>query len=771
MDMTPKILIVEDNAIVAADMKERIQKMGYRVIGCLARGERAIDSLKTELPDLILMDIKLKGELSGIETAAAIRAEHDIPVIYITSYSDEKTLELAKATDPFGYIVKPFEDRELRIVIELAIHKHTMGRRLKENEQWFKTTLSSIGDGVITTDMQGCVTFMNPVAETLTGWNIAEAKGLPITDVFHIVNEESREIVKNPVTKVIETGRTVGLANHTLLISKNGRELPIKDSSAPILLDNEQPVGIVLVFQDNEKDREAEKKLQASEEKFRVLFDYAPLPYQSLNKDGYILHVNQTWLRTLGYEKEEVEGQFFGDFLKPEWRGHFEENFPKFKSIGEVLGVQFEMVRKDGTYLTVQFDGKISSDAHGDFLRTHCVFRDITQEVKLSKQLQEQEKELRQHQKLEAIGTLAGGIAHNFNNILSAIIGFTELSIEDVTAGTELHDNLEEVYSASIRAKTLVDQILAFSREEDDKKQIIEVQSLVHDALGILRETVPASIEITETTNNECIKIKANITQLQQVFMNIVTNSVYAMGSEGTVSVKVDKVHIDESRSISGVTLPSGEYAKIVFRDTGSGIANEHIDRIFDPYFTTKPQGKGSGLGLSVAHGIVSSHGGQIIATSEVGLGTDFTVYLPFYSETVEAQTAQLLDRNYSGSERVLVVDDEIKLTKIYERHLVRSGYDVTIALGSTDALERFREKPDDFDLVITDMAMPWMTGLQLAKEIKVIRPGIPVLLCTGYSEEIDQKEPLPVQLNGLIMKPVERGQLLKKIREILDDV
>ena len=766
-----KILIVEDNSIVAADIKARVEMMGYDVTDCVTRGQSAIDSAMQETPNLILMDIKLKGEMSGIEAASSIRESFDIPIIYLTSYTDDATIERAKLTDPFGYIVKPFEDQELRTVIEISLHKHQAEIRLKESEQWLKTTLISIGDGVITTDMQACVTFMNPVAEALTGWPFQEAAGKEITEIFNIVNEDTLKPVENPVTKVIETGKIIGLANHTLLIARDGRQLPIKDSGSPITLNDTERLGVVLVFQDNTEARNAEKRLQESEDRYRKLFDYSPVPAQSLDKNGMIKSVNKTWLKTLGYNNnEEVEGGFFGDFLNPSWRGHFEENFPRFKSIGEVLGIEFEMKKKDGSFINVKFDGKIRKDEVGNFIQTDCVFRDVSEQVRLEKKLKEQENALRQHQKIEAIGTLAGGIAHDFNNILAAIVGFTELSLDDAEVESVLHDNLEEVYSASMRARDLVQQILVFSRKGTQENQVLDICPIIEDTIAMLRSTTPTTIDIQQRISGKPIKVKANPSQLHQILINLITNGVHAIDNRiGTITILVEEECISGSKVSNAIDMLPGQYAKLSVSDTGLGIDKADLHSIFDPYFTTKAPDKGSGLGLSVVHGIIKSYGGYITVSSEPDSETTFTIYLPLSAENLVAIPPQSVKQLPGGSEHILVVDDEPSIARFHKRRLEQMGYEVTVKTSSSDALDCFRLSPGNFDLLITDMTMPDMSGLELARAIKNIRENIPIILCTGFSEDINSDAKLPDQLDALLMKPIESPELLGKIRELLD--
>ena len=380
-----KILIVEDNPIVAEDLKIKLIDLGYDITATAYSGEQALESVESQRPDIALMDIRLGKGMNGIDTASKLKDKYKVSVIYLTAHADDDTVFRAKFTEPYGYIVKPFDDIELKSVIEIAVYKQQSDRKLRESEQWFQTTLNSIGDAVIATDMDGSITFMNPVAEILTGWSQSDASGKPLNMVFNIINEKTRKPCENPVLKVIKTGQIVGLANHTLLISKDGRERPIKDSGAPILLEGGNKLGVVLVFQDDSKSRESERKLKDSEERFKKLFEYAPIPYQSLDKKGCIIEVNHTWLDLLGYQRSDVIGKSFGDFLHAEWVDHFKENFSKFKSIGEVLGVEFEMKKKDGTYITTRFDGKIRKDQAGEFIQTHCVFKDVSNEKKMQK--------------------------------------------------------------------------------------------------------------------------------------------------------------------------------------------------------------------------------------------------------------------------------------------------------------------------------------------------------------------------------------------------
>ncbi len=768
MDKT-KILIVEDNPIVAEDLKIKLIDLGYGITATAYSGEQALESVRTQRPDIALMDIRLGRGMNGIETALKLKDKYNISVIYLTAHADDNTVSKAKLTEPYGYVVKPFNDTELKSVIEIAVYKQQSDRKLRESQQWFQTTLNSIGDGVIATDMTGNITFMNPIAETLTGWSQSEAKGKPLNKVFNIINEFTRKSCENPVLKVIKTGQIIGLANHTILISRDGSERPIKDSGAPIILDDGTRLGVVLIFQDDSMSREAEERLRDSEERFKRLFEHAPLPYQSLDKNGCIIEVNHTWLEMLGYQKQDVVGKSFGDFLNHEWVDHFKENFPKFKSVGEILGVEFEMKKKDGTFIIARFDGKIRQDQAGEFIQTHCVFKDVSDEKRMLKKLEKQEIALRQTQKLEAIGNLAGGIAHDFNNILTSILGFTDLSLQDVQKDSEIYDNLTEVIAAGKRAKNLVKQILTFSRKGEQEKQPLDIHSVISENLKMLRSTIPSNIEIRTQISHESITINANRSQMNQVIMNLVTNAVHAIEDNGMIDIGLQLMVLDKSDMDQYPDMIPGTYAKIFVSDTGCGIDQENLNAVFDPYFTTKSPDKGTGLGLAVVHGIVKLHSGHISVYSEREKGSTFNVYLPLATQVEKRSVIQKETKVAEGGERILFVDDEPTIVKLQKRTLERLGYEVTTKTSSVEALETFRLTPDLFQLVITDMTMPEMTGDKLSQAVKDIKPDIPVILCTGFSEKINETTAFDFPIDGFLMKPIDTDKMAKAVRKVLD--
>ncbi|MCP3872146.1 MAG: response regulator, partial [Desulfobacteraceae bacterium] len=390
------------------------------------------------------------------------------------------------------------------------------------------------------------------------------------------------------------------------------------------------------------------------------------------------------------------------------------------------------------------------------------IFRDVTDFRKMETQLQ-------QAQRMESIGTLARGIAHDFNNILFPIVGHTEMLLEDVPEDSPFKDSLSKIYKGTMRASELVKQILTFSRQDSNELKLIKIQPIIKEALKLIRSTIPTTIKIKQDIHPDCGAIKADPTQIHQIIMNLATNSWHAMeDTGGELKISLKEITLCQSDIINPDMNP-GIYACLLIADTGVGMEKKLIDRIFDPFFTTKEQGKGTGMGLSVVHGIVKNMDGAIHVHSELGKATEFYVYLPVEKSSFEKQSSQIHKAIQHGTEQILFVDDEEEILEMEKLLLERLGYQVTSHASSIDALEVFRTSPDKFDLVITDMAMPNMPGDKLAAELTKIRPDIPILLCTGFSETMSEEKAVSLGIKGFLLKPIVINDLSQKIREVLN--
>ncbi|HDP98422.1 MAG TPA: PAS domain S-box protein [bacterium] len=1225
--MKKRILVVEDDNIIGMEIRDRVENLGYEVSELLSYGEHAIAKVSAIMPDLILMDIRLKGDIDGIDAAETIRKKYDIPVVYLTAYADDNTLKRAKITEPFGYVLKPFEERDLASTIEMAIYKHQMDKKIRTNERWLATTLRSLGDGVIAIDKQGQVDFMNPVAQQLTGWEMGKARTKKFENIFKIIDNENRRPIDNPIKQVLSSKKSVELSENTLLVSKQKIERPVLGIFSPIISDNGDVSGIVVVFQDNterkrsrevlelqsrynelratlwkiaadktlgEEDlisrmnqclgpvlgvsrvsynklygnyldegefkcilewcadgissslgaalpakianpllkfkmtaldrqkimdtlpkalhaiaapvisvfekkydiesilmvpfyvdktlegiisfdvcksqknkpewtkeaktliaeavdivsnfiiqKRSESALRISEERFRTIIEAVPdLIYI---KDRFLTytHVNpaveklfdKTAVEIIGLSDDELFGfkvvtknskdndlrvlkgeivseEAYGIFsgrtitfevVKVPLRDHkgaivgicgvardiserkksekiqkvlFEisnavimtqDLYGLFKSMKETLGqvvdttnffialyneetkmlslpyfvdekdkftempvgktltsyvikhkktmhvreneiydlvkakeieivgtvpkvwlgvplrsgdkvvgvivvqnyenasiyteehsgilefvsgqiamaierkqAELERIRlataiqfaaeailitdevpriqyvnpafesitgyraedvlgknpsmlssgKQGEAFYHQFWDIISSgktwmgqfvnrkqngsfyeasatvspifDESGKIVNYVAVTRDVTKQHQL-------EMRLRQAEKMEAIGTLAGGIAHDFNNIIGAIIGYAELSLDDVKDELLLR-NLNQIIKASHRAKDLVQQILAFSRQGKQDRKPLQMSLIVNEALKLIRATLPTTIDIRTNIEAKTSLVFADPTNIHQIIMNLCANAAHSMRERGGVlEVSLKDIQVESDMVKQFQELKPGGYVKLMVKDSGNGIDSSIVDRIFDPYFTTKKVGEGAGMGLALVHGIIKAYQGEITVYSEPGRGTTFNVFLPRIVSKAkkEAKRAKSLPR---GSETILYVDDEENLVNVGSQVMERLGYKVVSTSSSQKAWELFQATPEKFDLVITDQTMPEMTGAELAKKLMGLRPDVRIILCTGFSEIISKEKAKEMGIREFVMKPLFSEELANVIRKVLDN-
>ena len=393
--------------------------------------------------------------------------------------------------------------------------------------------------------------------------------------------------------------------------------------------------------------------------------------------------------------------------------------------------------------------------------------KEIAEHKKTLSALQDSKNKLFQAQKMESIGNLAGGIAHDFNNILSSIIGFTELALDDAPKNTGIEESLQEVSAAGRRAKELVKQILAFARQSDEEKNPIQPGSIAKEVLKLISSTLPATIDIHQKIDSDAA-ILGNAVQVHQLLMNLCTNAAHAMEeSGGVLNVSLKDVVFDQKDGSTGMV--PGKYIEIKVSDTGKGIPPDIIESIFEPYFTTKGPGEGTGMGLAMVKGIIDSYHGTITVDSQVGKGTTFTMYLPVIRQR-SVRNIAAPEALPTGTERILFIDDEAPIARMGSQILERLGYGVATRTSSVEALALFRAKPDEFDLVVTDMTMPNMTGDTLAVELMKIRPDIPVILCTGYSNKISDETAAGIGIRAFAYKPVVRADLAKTVRKVLDE-
>ncbi len=644
-------------------------------------------------------------------------------------------------------------NRELKE--EISERKRTQDE-LKESEEKYRTILENIEEGYYEVDLAGNFTFFNESIQKILGYDRNELQGM---NNRQYTNKENAKKLYQAFNKVYTTGRPTKEFDWKII--RKDRSERYVEASVSLLKDPDgEPMGFRGIVRDITERKEAEEALRESKEKYRLLVDYAHDGI-FISQGGLIKFQNPKAYEILGCSNHELLETPFIDLVHPEDRGllpkrqetrHRGEDIPSTYSL--------RITNKSGEELWVQINA-VDIKWEGEPATLNFV-RDITFEKRL-------EAQLLQAQKMEAIGTLAGGIAHDFNNILSSVIGYTELAVEEVSKGGLLHSNLQEVLKAGRRARDLVRQILAFSRQSDQELRPLEISPIIKETLKLLRASLPSTIEIRQDIGANLGTVMTDPTQVNQILMNLCTNAAHAMGENGgTLDVSLEKAGNGTDVGVKFAGLSPGPYLKLTVSDNGHGMAPEVKERIFDPYFTTKEKGEGTGLGLAMVHGIVKSHGGTITVYSEPEMGSTFHVYLPII-ETETDQDTGIEEIVPTGSERILFVDDEQPIVDIAKQMVEQLGYTVVTRTSSLEALELFRAKPDEFDLVITDMTMPNMTGEELANELMFVRPDIPIILCTGFSRRVTEKKAKAMGIQAFILKPILRQELAETIRKVLD--
>lgn len=627
----------------------------------------------------------------------------------------------------------------------------------KRQRQWFEVTLASIGDAVIATDSEGKVIFMNSSASELTGWDVSQARGLPLRAVFHIVNEQTGAEAESPTDRVINEGIAVGFANHTLLVSKDGRRIPLDDSAAPIRREN-RILGAVLVFRDVTERRSAQQQLENSERRYRLLFESNPQPMWVYDRDTLeFVAVNHAAVRQYGYSVEEFLRMTLKD-IRPA------DDVP---ALLEDVSQPTLTLHRDGPLRHRKRDGKIITveiTAHSiDFEgRKACLVlaSDITERRKL-------EEQFYQAQRLESVGRLAGAVAHDFNNLLTVINGYTEITFDSIPAGSHLAQRLGEVRSAGQRAAELTQQLLAFSRKQVVQPTVLNVNSVVNDIEKMLRRIIGEDISLVSVLAPDVANVKADVGQVEQMIMNLAVNARDAMPTGGTLTIETANMIFGEKHCIAKPEISPGAYVMLSIGDTGVGMTAEVRRRIFEPFFTTKPKGLGTGLGLATVHAMVQQAGGMILVDTEPGSGSSFKIYLP---QTVEpiVHPGLMVESDLQGDETVLVVEDQDEVRKLLEVALTDYGYKVVSVAKGEEALSLLRSFEGMIHLLLADIVMPGMNGRQLANEVALDRADIRVLFMSGYPQEAITHQGVLDQGVDYIQKPFTPKSLAKKVRAVL---
>lgn len=715
----------------------------------------------------------------------------------------------------------------------LINNRNRLEEKVNERTEELRATLYSIGDGVIVTDDHSRISHMNPVAEKLTCWSEEEAQGRPLSEVFIIYNEQTMAPAPDIVSRVLREGVVVGLTNHTILVTRDKTKCPIADSAAPIHSQTGEIIGVVLVFRDQSKEKEARKAIEESERKYRqinrVLYAIREINQLIVREHSYsrlIHNACDILIKHRDYESamiiltEKDQPNQIKTFAASGIEMHYKPladllnraEIPSCcKKAGELKTINVFSENKEGTcngcpvleecrgkttlsvsllengsilgYLSVTLGSSISltleeqdlfAELTGDL--TYAIHSIYTEEARVQSEEEKKmlEKQLHQAQKMEAVGRLAGGVAHDFNNMLAIIMGNTEMAIMQLEENKSVRQELETIADTANRSADLTQQLLAFARKQNIEPKPLELNEALNEMLKMLRRLIGENITLNLKPSDQSIQIKFDPSQLNQILANLIVNSRDAITeNSGEISIEIDTAEFVETRLGTHFEISPGSYALIAISDNGSGISKTILPRIFEPFFTTKKEGEGTGLGLPTVYGIVKQNEGFINVYSEPEKGTTFRIYIPLlYEENENSKNTveKKLESAKHGSETILLVEDEIYLLELTEKMLTQLGYKVLSAENAGKAIQISKNNKEPIELLLTDVILPESNGRELREKISKQRPGIKCLFISGYTANAIAKYGILENNINFLEKPFTKNVLGRKVREVLDD-
>lgn len=646
---------------------------------------------------------------------------------------------------------------------DVTAHKHAEAA-LRTSEEKFRDLIQGSIEGIVI-HTHWTIVFANQSYADILGYQDAAAL-LGVDLLEHLATPDDRErLLQYQSTR--ERGEEVPSRYETRAVHKNGSMIWLDVLARPILWEGKRAIQVTVT--DITERKRFEEALRQSEAMLQAIFDSSPFSLILIDRHYIIRAFNKCAAEQVDLilHKSLQPGLSVCDFVhSPE---AFKDRFHAALQ-GQTIHIEVEYPQLSGPgyWIEMHYNPVFADD--GQITGVCLGITNISARVQAAKERQRLEEQLRQAQKMEAIGVLAGGIAHDFNNVLAIIIGYTELATFDLPQHSAAWLSLQEVLEASERAKDLVQQILTFSRQSDRGHQPVHIPTLLQETLTLLRASLPTTITIRQQIDPAAGTIFADPTQMHQILINLGSNAEHAMRETGGIlAIDLEAVDIDDTSVHTQPPLSPGPYVRLTVRDTGHGMTPEVVERIFEPFFTTKEVGSGTGMGLAVVHGIVASHHGTIHVTSTPGEGTTFTLYFPRHddSEHRDAPSERLL--RY-GHGRILFVEDEAALADLGKTMLEHLGYEAVSCTSSVQALDIFRATPQHFDLVITDQTMPQMTGEHLSQALRQIRPDIPIILCTGFSHVIDAEKARSMGINAFCIKPLVARDLSRIIQQVLDE-
>jgi PAS domain S-box-containing protein len=769
MASLPTILVVDDDPRLCASIAVLLDREGYETQS-VHTGQEAIALIERKGFDLVLLDLFIQ-DMEGYQVLDHInRLRPEMQVIMMTGMASVDSALVALRKGAYDYLRKPFEHQALLKTISNALeHRRLQVRNrraeqaLRSSEEKYRSVFHNTGTATVIIEADTTISEANARAADLMGKPRSQVEGaMTCAELIHPKDvsrfrRHHQAILRDSLERPADT-------TYCMIDSRSKlKEVIIQIGLIP------GTRRCVVSLMDITVRRQTEHALRQSEEKYRSILEGIEEGYYETDLRGRLTFLNKALCTMLGNPRKHLLGYNFRKLVDDAIGRKLMRLFNAVYKSRRGRTISARLSRKNRGPIHAEISISLICNGENEVIGFRGLIRDVSYRVRHEHEKRELEMRLQQAHKMEAIGTLAGGIAHDFNNILSAILGYTELSLTQAPRDLPIRDHLGKVLRASERARELVKQILTFSRQEQQELIPVQINATLKEALKLLRASLPATIEIRQQIDSNAT-VMADPTQIHQILMNLCTNASHAMEANGgilKVSLKETKLSADTAARMP--EMVPGDYLKITVSDTGAGIPPADIERIFDPFFTTKEMGKGSGMGLAVVHGIVKSHDGLINVRSELERGTSVEVYLPIVQNAAVTENSPPKPSIPHGSETVLYVDDEPFQIEIGKEALERLGYKVVAHVNSVKALELFRESPTAFDLVITDMTMPEMTGDILAMEIMSIRPDIPIIICTGYSERLSEESAEAMGIRGFILKPILIRDMAINIRRVLD--
>ena len=952
-----KILLVEDEVLVSTDLASRLKGLGYTICGQATNGEKALELVEQYNPNLVMMDIVLQGKMDGIKVADVIRKKWGIPVVFTTAYADTDQLKRAKMTYPFGYILKPIQDKELKITTEMALYvakveaeRRDVEESLEQSELWLRSTFDALEDAVLVVTPDRKLVDINRGAKKIFGYSKDELCRLS-TEVLHVdcnhftdfgrkineafsrgetaefefyakrkngeifPSEHSVSLIKNSSgesigivsvvrditerkkteqalenalrgaerqtkelqlllngAKIVLEGRdfpstakrifdaacemTGAVSGYVALLSDDGEEnevLFLESGGLPCSVDESLPMPIrglraeAYTTQKSVYDNDfmnspwvdfmpeghvglrnvlfaplniesktagimglANKPEDFTDDDLRIASAFGQLVAIALKNsrtlealtesqaiiqaamdnsqagiaiadapDGKLRYVNKAGFFIRGGSKEDLVNDIDIEQYVSSWkilhldgRPYEPDEVPLARAVkfGEICSKEFIIRRSAMDDRIVLANAAPIRNDSGRVVAGIVVFHDITELRESEKEREKLNTQLQQAQKMEAIGTLAGGVSHDFNNLLQAINGYTQILLMDKSENDPEYSSLTAILNSGRRASELVRSLLLFSRKAETERKPIELNIEIERARNILEHTIPKMVDIHVLHGGRLWPVLADPVQVEQILLNLGSNAADAMPDGGKLIIETANIMLSEDVAMHHSDAQAGRYVLLTISDTGHGMDKETQEKMFEPFFTTKEFGKGTGLGLASVYGIIKSHGGCIVCNSEVGRGTTFKIYLPAMEQaTIDQEKDIVADTPRGGSETILLVDDEEAIRNLAQQALMKFGYKVFISPSGEEALDFYKNRPGEIDLVITDIGMPGMGGYKFLQKLFQISPMANVLIASGYAITGQVKKSIEAGAKGYVGKPYQLRELLGNVRNILD--